>query len=229
MSSGSVTTWIELLKSGDQKAAGQLWDRYFQRLLELARRKIRDLPRRATDEEDVALSVFHAVYQAASKNRLPNLVNRDDLWMTLVVITAGKAVDARRREYRLKRGGRPLSASSEVASGHGPNEPERAEMTPADVLDDLLGHEPDPAFATMVEEEFQLLLRRLGDPALEQIAVCKLHGYTNLEIAEQLNCNERTVKRRLALIRKIWEADAESDASNYGLDAPDDKMPVKND
>jgi hypothetical protein len=39
-SQGSVSNWIELLKGGDHAAAQPLWERYFQRLVGLARTKL---------------------------------------------------------------------------------------------------------------------------------------------------------------------------------------------
>ena len=51
---GSVTYWLSELKAGNQDAAQHLWERYFQRLVELARNKLQNAPRRAADEEDVA-------------------------------------------------------------------------------------------------------------------------------------------------------------------------------
>src|SRR6516164_9629014 len=55
---GSVTRWFGLLQAGDPAAAQQLWERYFRRLVGLARKRLRGAARRATDEEDVALSAF---------------------------------------------------------------------------------------------------------------------------------------------------------------------------
>jgi len=55
-SDGSVTGWLGRLVAGDPSAAQQLWQRYFHRLVGLARQKLRDTPRRVADEEDVALS-----------------------------------------------------------------------------------------------------------------------------------------------------------------------------
>src|SRR5438067_2490766 len=57
-SEGSVTLWIGRLRAGDPDAAGPLWERYFQRLVGLARARLRGAPRRVSDEEDVALSAF---------------------------------------------------------------------------------------------------------------------------------------------------------------------------
>src|SRR6516164_3724836 len=39
-SEGSVTRWIDQLQAGDLAAAQPLWERYFQLLVELARRKL---------------------------------------------------------------------------------------------------------------------------------------------------------------------------------------------
>ena len=55
---GSVTGWIDRLKAGDHAAAQPLWERYFARLVGLARQRLEGQPRRAADEEDVALSAF---------------------------------------------------------------------------------------------------------------------------------------------------------------------------
>jgi hypothetical protein len=53
---GSVTRWIEQLKTGDPLAAQKLWEQYFRRLVGLARKRIRGTRRRVQDEEGVALS-----------------------------------------------------------------------------------------------------------------------------------------------------------------------------
>ena len=55
---GSVTRWIGHLKQGSDDAARRLWERYFGQLVRLAHARLRDRPRAAADEEDVALSAF---------------------------------------------------------------------------------------------------------------------------------------------------------------------------
>src|SRR5262249_11693198 len=104
-SSGSVTHWIGLLKAGDAAAAQKLWESYFRRLVALARKKLQGLPRRAADEEDVALSAFQSFCCNAEQGRFPQLFDRDGLWQLLVVITTRKAAHLRRAEGRQKRGG----------------------------------------------------------------------------------------------------------------------------
>lgn len=194
-SSGSVTTWIGLLEKGDEDAAQRLWERYFSRLLEFARGRLRGQSTRVLDEEDLALSAFFTFCRAAAGKRVPQVNNRDDLWRTLVLITAGKAIDWRRRQQSLKRGGGRLPANDLPGS-----RPDDFAM-----LENVIGAEPDPAFAAQLAEEFQLLMDRLADDRLRELALLKLEGYSNEEIAEKLACSLRTVTRRLTVIRRIWE------------------------
>lgn len=55
----------------------------------------------------------------------------------------------------------------------------------------------------MLAEEVETLLARLKTPVLRQVAVWKLEGYTNAEIADRQACSLPTVERRLAMIRKL--------------------------
>jgi hypothetical protein len=80
MSEGSITHWIGALKQGDPAAAQRLWNVYFYRLVVLARARLRDVPRRAADEEDVALSAFDSFCRGAERGRFAQLDDRDDLW-----------------------------------------------------------------------------------------------------------------------------------------------------
>ena len=105
-SGGSVTRWLGQLQEGDSAAARQLWERYFRRLVGLARKRLRGAPRRAADEEDVALSAFDSFCRAAAQRRFPRLDDRHDLWQLLVVITDRKAGALARATRRQKRGGR---------------------------------------------------------------------------------------------------------------------------
>src|SRR5579883_1417686 len=102
---GSVTRWLGQLKAGDPQAAQQLWERYFQRLVGLARKKLHGAKRQVADEEDVALSAFDTFCRGAEQGRFPRLEDRDNLWNILVLLTARKARHLVRDEGRHKRGG----------------------------------------------------------------------------------------------------------------------------
>jgi DNA-directed RNA polymerase specialized sigma24 family protein len=185
---GSVTRWIKQLRAGDQAAADPLWRRYFERLVALARVRLLHAPRRAADEEDVALSAFHSFCRAAERGRFPKLDDRDDVWRLLVIFTRRKAAHLLRDGGRLKRGG----------GGHGLDDGIDLEL--------LAGEEPSPDFVAEMAEECRRLLGRLDDATLRSVAMWKMEGYTNEEIAAKLACVPRTVERKLRLIRAIWES-----------------------
>jgi DNA-directed RNA polymerase specialized sigma24 family protein len=192
-SEGSVTRWFDALQAGDPAAAQQLWERYFQRLVGLARQKLRDSPKCVADEEDVALSAFDSFCRNAEKGRFPKLLDRDSLWRLLMVITTRKAAHLIRDQGRLKRGG-PASVD-ESENG---------------CLDRLLSREPAPEFALEVADECQRLLRKLADAGLEAVALRRMEGYSVEEIAAEMGCAPRSVKRKLQLIRGIWENEVAS-------------------
>jgi RNA polymerase sigma factor (sigma-70 family) len=197
-SGGSVTTWVEQLRAGNRAAAQQLWERYFPRLVGLARQKLRGMRRRAADEEDVALSAFNSFCEGVKQERFPKLEDRDDLWALLIVITARKAIDLRQRETRQKRGGGKVAGESALDGLLGSEAG----------IGQVVGAEPTPEWAAQVAEEFQRLLGKLATEELRSVALMKMEGYTNLEIAAQLGCSGGTVERRLRLIRSTWKADA---------------------
>jgi DNA-directed RNA polymerase specialized sigma24 family protein len=197
MSAGtSVTQWLGRLKAGDRDAAQRLWERYFGELVRLARRRLRGARRRAADEEDVALSALDSFCRGAVQGRFPNLHDRSGLWPLLVAITARKAGKLARHERRQKRGGGAVRGESALRPAAGSDG--RAGW------DEVLGREPSPAFATEVAEECGRLLARLGDTQLRQVALWKMEGYTNAEIAGKLGCVETTVERKLRVIRGLW-------------------------
>ena len=65
----------------------------------------------------------------------------------------------------------------------------------------------DPELIAIFDEEFQRLLKLLEDGDLESVAIAKMQGYKNREIAERMDCSVRTVERQLQLIRLKWQAE----------------------
>jgi len=191
----SVSQWIGRLQAGDAAAAQQLWERYFQRLVGLARKKLEGAARRAADEEDVALSAFDSFCRGASDGRFPQLCDRDNFWRLLVTITARKAYQLMLHEGRRKRGGNAVLDEAALAG---------LADSGAAGLEQLLDREPTPEFAAQLAEEYQRLLASLPDAELRSVAQWKMEGYTNEEIAAKLGCALRSVERKLKVIRTLW-------------------------
>src|SRR5262245_31700363 len=193
---GSVTRLVRALQGGDRAAAQPLWERYHRRLVTLARQKLRSARRRAADEEDVVQNAFQSFFRGVARDRYPQLHDRDNLWRILVVITARKALDQLAHENTRRRGG---------GTAHGET---RRSVTPPEsddsALERVVCEEPTPEFAAQVAEQCRLLLDRLGDETLQQVAVGKMEGLTNDELAERLDCSKRTVGRKLETLRIIW-------------------------
>lgn len=179
----SVSQWLTRLKDGDAAAVAPLWDRYYPKLVAAARARLATFPRQMADEEDVALSAFNSFCRDATAGRLPRLDDRDDLWRVLLLIAGQKAVDLMRHETAGKRGGVKGDAGEVEA---------------------VATDEPTPEFAAQIAEEFRRLLALLPDAELRELAVWKMEGHTNEEIAAKWGCVPRTVERRLKVIRSLW-------------------------
>ena len=187
---GSVTALLERLKGGDHEAVRLLWQRYYPRLVGLARKKLQGTSRRVADEEDAALSAFDSFCRRAEQGQFPDLKDRDGLWALLVVLTARKAADLVRHQHRDKRGGGQVRGDSALQPADG--------GSGAGGFDGLQDDGPTPEEAALLAEEVETLLGRLRDPALRQAAVSKLEGYTQRRDRRPQGCSEPTVERRLA-------------------------------
>jgi DNA-directed RNA polymerase specialized sigma24 family protein len=196
-SDGSVTCWIGDLKAGGDSAAQHLWERYFHRLVHLARARLRAAHRAGAiaDEEDAALSAFDSFCRGAARGRFPDLADRDGLWRLLVVITLRKVMGQVGRQGAQKRGGGRLLGESALL-GSDPVE--------GGGLDRIAGDEPSPELAALVIDEYRRLRNSLRTEALCQVLDLRLEGYTREEIAQRLGCAERAVKRKLEVIREAW-------------------------
>jgi RNA polymerase sigma factor (sigma-70 family) len=200
---GSITRWLEGLKAGQPEAADAIWRRYSERVLTVARRLLRSAPHRSVEDgEDVALSAFHGLCTGAAQGRFHDLSDRADLWRLLTAITVKTALSRRRWHGRQKRGGpghpvQRIHTSSEDAG--------KTDGNGADDLDEAVSPEPTPEASAILQEQFEKLVGALPDATLRQIAVWRMDGLSNQEIARNLGCVVRTVERKLERIRIIWE------------------------
>jgi DNA-directed RNA polymerase specialized sigma24 family protein len=183
---GSVSQLLGGLRDGDHEAVRQLWQRYFQPLVRLARARLTAGGGRAADAEDVAQDAFFNLYaqlaRPASAERFPRLDNRTHLWKLLVCFTVREAFDLAKKETR-----RRAIVGDESALG-------------AEGFEPFAGREPPPEFSAAVAD----LLEYLPSDPLRAVAVGRMEGRTNPEIARRLGCALSTVERKLQVIRVLW-------------------------
>ena len=193
----SITHWIEQIRANDpavrDEAADQIWRRYSGRLLQLARNHLDQRIRRREDEDDVVQNMY-ASFCCRMRRGEDQLENRQDLWNLLVAMTLHKA---RKVALRHTRQGRAVRREDACPAGDESDS----------LVKRLPAPDPTPEEAAELAEGVELLLRALPNPILRQVALWKLEGYTSEDIAapDKLDCAERTVERKLRLIREIWE------------------------
>jgi DNA-directed RNA polymerase specialized sigma24 family protein len=196
-SAGSVTNLISLLKAGDAGAAEKLWELFSARLLNLARDKLHRHTFGVADEEDIVLSALGSFFSGAKRGEFTRLSDRQKLWRLLAVLTKRKAIDLLDRETSAKR--RAGKVENGLAGVDEPR-PDKSVLAIPGIIDPKLS----PELQAMTNDACQKLLDDLGDVQLRSIAVWKLEGYSDGEIAGMLGCAVRTVERKLQLIRRVW-------------------------
>ncbi|WP_254508110.1 sigma-70 family RNA polymerase sigma factor [Anatilimnocola floriformis] len=168
--------------AGDSLAETQLFERYVVRLTMLARSRLSQRLASRVDPEDIVLSAYRSFFLAARENRF-DLRHSGDLWRLLVKITLAKVCDQSERHQAQRR---------DVAR----------EQTAPDDLETrqpwlvALSRDPSPAEVAQAIETMEQLLAALP-PVAGQIVQLRLQGYRQDEIAGELGCAERTVRRWL--------------------------------
>lgn len=175
-----VSVWLAQMKQGDEAAVQKLWERYFVRLIGLARRTLANSPQVIGNEEDVAQSAFKSFYFRAQAGKFPKLEDRDDLWKVLMTIALRKSFRNRRK------------ASGQVSTD------------PQILAAELVTESPEPDTTALVTDEFRRLFGKLEDPVLSGIALMKFEGLTNRQIARSLDLSVATIERKLQVIRHLW-------------------------
>jgi DNA-directed RNA polymerase specialized sigma24 family protein len=180
---GSISRLLIVITESDDRAVMDdavraLWERYFDRLVRLARKKLRHAPSAMQDAEDVALSAINSFCRRAADGQFPRLDDRHDLWRILMTIAVRKAAGLFRS---------PIAWTQDNG-----------------VLNRIVGREPSPALAAKVADEVRHLLETLPNDGYRTIAQKKLEGYTNDEIAAGLGCCTKNVEYKLRNIRATW-------------------------
>jgi hypothetical protein len=187
---GSVSHWLKELKTGDSLAVEAIWHRYYQRVVELASRKMKVNPDRAVDGEDIAQLAMHRFCTNATLGCYPNLDDREQLWDLLVVFTLNRIRKHLRACNRLKRSGLHTQVF---------------EFSQLEVLKDLQTPEAPTIMADMVDAWLKRLDQEDPSGQLKQIAIWSMDGISGSDIARILKKRKSFVLHQIRLIRLLWE------------------------
>lgn len=179
--------------AGDSLAEEALFERYLVRLTLLARARLSRQLAARVDPEDIVLSAYRSFFLAAREQRF-ELRYSGDLWRLLVKITLRKVCDQAEHHAAQRR-----SVKREQV-------PESAAPT---AWLEAIARDPAPAEVAQAIEELERLLAAL--PQLGgKIVQLRLQGFRQDEIAEQLGCAERTVRRWLERAGEVLGSDGKS-------------------
>lgn len=188
-----ITRWIDAARAGDSDAETDLWNHYFGQVTRLARVRMLALQRTVYDEEDATSSALRSLFRGLREDRFPELHDRSNLWRVLVLITKRKA----RAQWRREQAGHRVPAGAVDAEAP---------------IEQIISSEPTPDFVSEMMDETERLLESLGDDRLRRIAVMRMDGLTNDEIADRLGCASRTIRRKIDLIRDTWGESADDES-----------------
>lgn len=192
----SITQYIGQLRAGDEFAAQRIWERFYGRLIRLARRRLANAPTKVADWDDVVQEAMAQFFARVQQGQFPRLHDRGDLWQVLARLVNCRVADQKRKQTRQKRGGGRVFTESIlkmfVGAGQNPG------------LDGLVGVQPTPEFADEMFANLSLALGELPTGSHREVALLRLQGYENREIGKRMNCSRSTVTRRLRDIREIW-------------------------
>lgn len=193
----SISRLFADLKAGRGEAVDELWKLYFDRLVQVAKRRLSTVPKRVADEEDVALSVFKSLCAGATRGRFSEHVRRNDLWRLLLHLTRQKTAGYVRHQTRQKRGGGVVRGESAFLSANG--------KSPTGDIAEFAVDAPTPEYIAMMNDEYTRLLSLLPDETLRRVAQRRLQGESIAEIAIDLRLSTRSIERKLSLIRERWQ------------------------
>jgi len=180
---------LALLHSGDEEAARAIFEQYAERLTRLARSRLSASLAARVDAEDIVQSAWRSFFTAARAGQF-QVEHGGDLWRLLVEVTLHKLYrQAARHQAQLRSVRREQALGDSAAAA---------------------AVEPTPAEAAAAADELDAVMRQLP-PRGRQALALRLEGYEHAEIAEQLGCHERTVRRDLAEARRVLTARAGGD------------------
>ena len=139
---------LSRVRDGNSRAAGEIFDRYLRRLIELARQRISPKLARRIDPQDVVQSAYRSFFVHARDGRFV-LERAGDLWRLLAGITLNKL---HRQVERHTAGRRDIGKEEDAGGKIGSME--------------AVSPEPTPDEAAVMAEELERVMQRACPDAL---------------------------------------------------------------
>ena len=177
-------------RHGDQQAAAELFRRYADRLVGLARAQLSRKVGQRVDAEDVVQSVYRSFFADARDGHY-DIQRGGDLWRLLVTITLCKVRNQAKHNGRAKR-------AVQRDQGFG------SEDSLLGIQPDLLARGPTPVDAAALTDELDQLMQQLEAPD-RRIVELRLQGFKLAEIADLVQRSQRTVCRVLEEVKQHLE------------------------
>ena len=173
-------------QAGSESAAQELFDRYCNKLLQLAKRRIGHRLNGRFDADDVVQSAFRTFFVRLRNDEF-EFANADDLFKLLVRLTVRKTL--RRIEHH--RAAKRDATAELVPTGDG-----------SDPFARLAGHTPAPEMEVALIDEFEQFMGQL-QPFERQVLELKVQGHSSTEIAEKLGTYDRKVRRAIERLESL--------------------------
>ena len=182
---------VKMFKAGSEAAARELFDRYCERLLKLAKRRIGQRMTSRVDPEDVIQSAFRTFFTRVRNDQF-TFEGENDLFKLLIRLTVHKTLRQIAFHQAAKR-------DAAMESPHGSATQEQ--------LLAVAGDEPSPEVVVTFMDLLETFLDKMPDQE-RRILELKLQGYSSEEIAQQMGLYDRKVRRVLERIRGIAAEEA---------------------
>jgi RNA polymerase sigma-70 factor (ECF subfamily) len=182
---------IREFQAGSESAARELFDKYCERLMRLAKRRIGQRMTSRVDPEDVIQSAFRTFFVHVKDGEF-TFEGENDLFKLLVRLTVHKTL--RQIAYH-----RAAKRNPELEAGQADDS--------NDLLAQISAAEPPPEVEVALIDEFEKFLGQLR-PDDRKVLELKLQGYSTTEIAEALGSYDRKIRRILERIQAVAEGKA---------------------
>ncbi len=186
---------IDLWRGGDENAARQIVERYFDRLLALADRRISQRLASRVDPEDIVQSVFRTFFVRLKEGQFV-FQDEDDLCKLLMRITLHKTL---------------RQVAFHKAAKRDPNQEANQGDHHRELLLALLDKEPSAEATVAFLDQLHHFLNQL-EPQTRRILEMRLQGFTNDEISKELNVYDRKIRRAVERVRDLAREEGLGDA-----------------